>query len=169
MTLCGCIFLLICCSVQAEDQENSAAEKPAATLAEKPDRYFDMKVPEGFKLELAEESGIFKWKKDSAEIHAVVGDTFADSVDVLFQALRKGAEANKRMEEVRTLRIKGAQGLLYKEKTPEDSGRLRAWRLVVLTNKKMINVDFTAPAQDFNALAPGFESAVKSFKLKSSS
>jgi hypothetical protein len=164
-----CILGAIGCPAQAEDQEGVPTERPAATLLEKPDRYFEMKVPEGFKLEPAEEPGIFKWKKDSAEIHVVVGDTFADSVDVLFQALRKGAEANKRMEEVRTLRIKGAQGLLYKEKTPEDSGRLRAWRLVVLTNKKMINVDFTAPAQDFNALAPGFESAVKSFKLKSSS
>ncbi len=58
-----------------------------------------------------------------AEIHAVVGDTFADSADVLFQALRKGAEANKKMEEVKTLRIKGGQGLLYKEKSTEDSGR----------------------------------------------
>jgi hypothetical protein len=98
-----------------------------------------------------------------------VGDAFTDSAEELFQALRKGAEANKKMEEVKALRIKGGHGLLYKEKSPEDPGRLRTWRLVVLTKKKMINIDFVAPAQDFNALAPGFQSAVKSFKLKASS
>jgi hypothetical protein len=164
-----CLFSVICRLALAEELENAPTEKPVAATTEKPDRYFDMKVPEGFKLEPAEEPGIFKWKKDSAEIHAIIGDAFTESADELFQALRKGAEANKKMGEVKTLRIKGGYGLLYKEKNPEESGRLRSWRLVVLTNKKMINVDFTAPSQDFNALAPGFESAVKSFKLKSSS
>jgi len=158
---------ILCCHASAQDQAITPGEKPAA--GDKPDQYFEMKIPDGFVSEPSEEPGIFKWKKEPAEIHAVVGDLFADSGDALFQALRKGAEANKRTEEVRTLRLKGGQGFLYKEKNPEDSGRLRTWRLVVISSKKMINVDFTAPAKDFSPFSTGFENAVKSFKLKSSS
>jgi hypothetical protein len=164
-----CFSFAVCYSAQAKDRKNAATKKISAESAEKPDRYFDMKIPDGFNLAPVEEPGIFMWKKDSAEIHAVVGDTFADSSDVLFKTLRKGAEANKRIEEVKKLRIKGGSGLLCKEKSPTDPGRLQAWRLTVLTNKKMINVDFSAPGRDFKALVPEFESAIKSFKLKSSS
>lgn len=165
--LCG-LFAMLCFGAQAQDQESIPIEKPASTIVEKPDRYFDLKVPEGFNFEPPEELGIFKWKKDSAEIHAVVGDLFDDSPEVLFKALQKGAETNKRIEQARTLRIKGGHGLLYKEKAPEDAGRLRLWRLLVVTNKKMINIDFIAPEKDFGRFAPDFENAVKSFKLKSS-
>jgi hypothetical protein len=36
---------------------------------------------------------------------------------------------------------------------------------VVIADKKIINVDFTAPARDFESFIPAFEEAVKSFKL----
>ena len=84
---------------------------------------------------------------------------------MLFKAMRKSAEKNKDIQEVKTLRLKGGKAILYKEKPPEDPGRLRSWRLVVIADKKIINVDFTAPARDFESFIPAFEEAVKSFKL----
>ena len=81
----------------------------------------------------------------------------------------KAADKDKKLEEVRTLQIKGGKALLCKEKAPDDPGRLRAWRLLVITKKKMINLDFSAPAKDFDSFLPAFEGAVNSFKLKPSS
>ena len=116
-----------------------------------------------------DEPGILKWKKDSGEIYLVVGNLFAGPADALFKALREAADRDKKLEEVRTLQIKGGKALLSKEKAPDDPGRLRAWRLLVITKKKMINVDFSAPAKDFDTFIPAFEGAVNSFKLKPSS
>jgi hypothetical protein len=164
--LCG-LLGAVGFGVQAQDQEHIPTEKSASSIVEKPEDYFDMKVPEGFKFETPEELGVFKWRKDSSEIHAVVGDLFDDAPEEYLNALQKGAEKNKRMEEVRPFKIKGAHGMLFKEKAPEDSARLRLWRLLVVTNKKMIQIDFVAPAKDFETLAPEFENTVKSFKLKS--
>jgi hypothetical protein len=97
-----------------------------------------------------------------------VGDLFHESPDVIFKALRKAADQDKRMEEVRTLKVKGGRALLYKEKPPEDPLRSRIWRLMVVTDKKMIDVEFSAPAKEFDSFAPAFEKAVGSFKLKAS-
>ena len=65
-----------------------------------------------------------------------------------------------------TLQIKRGKALLCKEKAPDDPGRLRTWHLLVITKKKMINVDFSAPAKDFDSFIPAFEGAANSFKLK---
>jgi len=130
---------------------------------------FHIKPPQGFKQEPVDETGILKWRKDSGEIYVVVGDLFFNSSAMLFKSVRKAAENDKNIQELKTLRVKGGKAILYKEKPPEDLGRLRSWRLVVVTDKKIINVDFTAPARDFESFVPAFEEAIKSFRLTSTS
>ncbi len=162
-------FALLLVSATCWAQADKApAEEGGGSAINIPGRFFDMKIPEGFKSQPVEEGGILKWTKDSGEIFLVVGDLFHESGDVVFKALRKAADEDKRMEEVRTLKIKGGRALLYKEKPPEDPLRSRTWRLVVVTDKKMIDVEFSAPAKEFESFAPAFEKAVGSFKLKAS-
>jgi hypothetical protein len=164
----GLAAILICSSAQAQKKSEPSGkqEKAAAQQAE---RFFDIKVPQGFTPETTDEPGILKWKKDSGEIYLVVGDLFTTPGDALFKALHEAADKDKNLEAVSTPQIKGGKALLYKEKAPEDIGRLRSWHLVVITKKKMISVDFSAPAKDFDSLIPAFESAINSFKLKPSS
>jgi hypothetical protein len=163
-----CFALLVITTVGWTQEEKAPAEESAPTTIDIPGRFFDMKIPEGFKSQPVEEGGILKWTKDSGEIFLVVGDLFHESGDTVFKALRKAADQDKRMEEVRTLKIKGARALLYKEKPPEDPLRSRAWRLIVITDKKMIDVEFSAPAKEFESFAPAFDAAVDSFKLRAS-
>jgi hypothetical protein len=160
--------LLLIAAICWAQADKAPAEEGAATSIDIPGRFFDMKVPEGFKPQPVEEGGILKWAKDSGEIFLVVGDLFHESADVVFKGLRKAADQDKRTEEVRVLKIKGGRGLLYKEKPPEDPLRSRTWRLIVVTDKKMIDVEFSAPGKEFESFAPGFEKAVASFKLKTS-
>jgi len=160
--------ILIYSSASAQ-KKPGASEAPEPAAVEQADRFFDMKIPEGFTAEAVDEPGILKWKKDSGEIFLVVGDLFTPPGDTPFKALREAGDKDKKLEEVRIVQIKGGKALLYKEKASEDPGRLRLWRLMVITKKKMINVDFSAPAKDFESFMPAFESAVNSFKLKSSS
>jgi hypothetical protein len=136
---------------------------------QQPDRLYDIKIPEGFKSEAVDEPGIFKWRKDSGEIYVIVGDLFGESGDSLFKVLKSAAEKNKSVQESKVLKIKGGKALLYKEKTPEDSARLVAWHLVVVTNKKIFSLDFSAPAGEFSSFVPDFQSAINSFKLKNAS
>ncbi len=160
--------LLLIATIGWAQADKAPDEEGAATNIDIPGRFFDMKIPEGFKPQPVEEGGILKWAKDSGEIFLIVGDLFHESPDVIFKALRKAADQDKRMEEVRTLKIKGGRALLYKEKPPEDPLRSRIWRLMVVTDKKMIDVEFSAPAKEFDSFAPAFEKAVGSFKLKAS-
>ncbi|MGB6068338.1 MAG: hypothetical protein WBG50_26310 [Desulfomonilaceae bacterium] len=164
-----CLVTILICSPALAEKKSGASKKTEPAPAEQAERFFDMKVPEGFTSEPVEESGILKWKKGSAEIYLVVGNLFAPPGESLFKALRKAAGADKSLEEVRTLQIKGGKALLYKQKAPDDPSRLRVWHLVVITKKKMIDVDFSAPAKDFKSFIPAFESAINSFKLKSPS
>jgi hypothetical protein len=163
-----CFALLLVATVGWAQGEKAPAEKSGASNIDIPGRFFDMKIPEGFKAQPVEEGGILKWTKDSGEIFLIVGDLFHESGDLLFKELRKAADKDNRMEEVRTLRIKGARALLYKEKAPKDTLRLRAWRLIVIANKKIIDVEFSAPAKEFDSFVPEFDKAVNSFKLKAS-
>jgi hypothetical protein len=152
----------------AQDKVDDASKKPN-NVSDQPARFFDIKIPEGFKPENVEEAGILRWSKGDGEIYLAVADLFQNSGGDLFSSLLKAAEQHKRMESVRTLKLKMGKALFYKEKAPDDPARLRAWRLIVITDKKIINLDFSAPAKDFETYAPDFEQVVKSFKLKSPS
>jgi hypothetical protein len=164
-----CLAVILIYSSAYAQKKSGAPERKETKAAEQAEKFFDMKVSEGFAPAAVDEPGILKWKKDSGEIYLVVGDLFAGAPDTLFKALHEAADKDKNLEEVKVVKIKGGKAMLYKEKAPEDPGRIRAWHLVVITKKKMINVDFSAPAKDFDSFIPAFESAVRSFKLKSSS
>ena len=165
------IALLIAVLVSAAwAQEPAPDAGPTGTTV--PDRtgsFFTLKVPDGFQQDSAEEAGITRWKKGTAEIHLVVGDLFAESDDMLFDALHKSAERDKRLEGIATERLDHGRWLLYKEKAPDDPERLQMWRLVVITPKKVINVDFSAPGKDFGTHEQDFMNAIKSFAIKSPS
>jgi hypothetical protein len=143
--------------------------KKGDSVLENPGRLFDLKIPDGFKSENVEEPGILRWTKGSAEILLAVGDVFQESGEVLFKAIETAASADQRFETVKKVKLKKGRAILIKEKAPEDTSRLQAWRLVVITDSKVVNVDFTAPTKEFDAFAPDFEQIVKSFKLKSAS
>jgi hypothetical protein len=147
-------------------QNNKANRAHPQQLSEEVDgQFFKMKLPNGFKREHVDEAGIHKWKKDSAEIFIVVGDAFIESRDTLFNALRKASESNSGIEEVKILKIKGAKAMLNKEKQVPEQKRLRSWHLVVLTDKKIVTIDFTAPVKEFNSFVPAFEESLRSFKI----
>jgi hypothetical protein len=129
---------------------------------------YDLKVPEGFQSEAVDEAGILKWKKDSGEILLVIGDLFLDSGDTLFKALKESVEKDKRWETVRVFQMGEANAILFKEKPPEDTSRLRTWRLIVVTAKKIVNLECSAPGKDFDQFAPAFEQTIESFALKPS-
>jgi len=153
---------------RAEEKAASGAEALSGKPAQEA-RIFEMKVPQGFQSEAVDEAGILKWKKDSGEIYVVVGDLYAESGDEFIKTLLSAAENNKQVTEVKNLKLKGGKGLLYKDKPPEDPGRLYSWHLIAVTRNKVVSVDFTAPSKDFESFTPGFEEAVNSFKLKPSS
>jgi hypothetical protein len=150
-------------------EQPKATGKKADSVLEDPGRFFDLKVPDGFKSENVEEPGILRWTKGSAEIMLAVGDVFQESGDVLFRAIEVAATKDNRVESVRKVKLKKGRAILIKEKAPGDTSRHRAWRLVIVTDSKVVNVDLTAPTQEFDAFAPDFELVVKSFKLKSAS
>jgi hypothetical protein len=161
-----CLLVLFAAATTRADDESIKEEKPVVKAeTEKP---FLINIPDGFQPEASDERGILRWRKNSAEICAVIGEVFADSKN-LIDSLQKGAEKNARAEEVVPVKIAGAQGFIFKEKKPEDPDRVMMWRLVVVSGEKMIGVDFLAPAKDFDAAKPDFESALKSFELKKSS
>jgi hypothetical protein len=148
----------------SEDRRSSKADRSVST--ESPDLFFDIRIPDDFKAEPVDEIGILKWKKDSAEIYLVVGELVADSGETLFKELRKAADNDKTIKEIRVLHLKGGKGFIMKEKPPEDPSRNSTWRIIAVTDKKEINVDFTAPAKDFESYTQSFEEAIHSFKLK---
>jgi hypothetical protein len=158
-------MLLAAAPALAQNDKDSQPKKEETGL-EEPGRLFDMKMPAGFKAEGADEPGVSRWRKDTAEIFVAVGDLLFESGDVMLKSLRNAVNADSRMEKPRAIRVTKGKGILYKEKPPEDQARLRTWRLVVVTNKTVISVDFSAPGKDFDTYVPGFEEAVKSFKLK---
>lgn len=152
-----------CASVFAQEKGRPSE----LNLSDESTRFFDLKVPEGFKTEGTDEPGILKWRKEDAEIYLAVGEIIAESGEKLMDAVHKSAEKNNKFEEVKSLRLKGGRALLYKEKAPDDPSRLRSWHMLVVAQKKTILIDFTAPTKDFASFVPAFEEAVKSFKIKS--
>lgn len=160
-------MLFVWTSAWAAQKDKAPAGQPSEH-SEQAGRLFEIKVPQGFKAEATDEPGILKWKKKTAEIYLVVGDLFSDSDDILFDEIRRSLIRNKNLEKVRTIRLRGGRAIAYVEKPEKDRERPRTMRLFVVTSKKTIIVDFTAPVKDFEAFAPDFETALKSFKLKSS-
>jgi hypothetical protein len=160
--------ILLPCTTFAQEQPKTTRKK-ADTSLEDAGRFFDVKVPDGFKSEIVEEPGILRWTKGSAQILLAVGDVFQESGDVLFKAIEAAATQDKRMESVTKVKLKKGRAILIKEKSPGDTSRLQAWRLVIVTDNKVVNIDFTAPTQEFDGFASDFEQVVKSFKLRSAS
>jgi hypothetical protein len=161
------VAVVLSSSACAENEQETAGQKD--NRQEESGRIFDLKVPEGFELQPVEEPGILKWTKDSAEIYVVVGDVFAGSKDLLFNSLQTAAKKDKQLEKVQVIPLKGGKAMLLVEKAPSEPDRFRSWRLVSVTDNKVIHIDFTAPEKDFPAFEPGFRKALKSFKLKSAS
>jgi hypothetical protein len=160
-------FMLVFAGSTAWSQENSTPpKKEEPATPEQAGRIFDIKVPKGFEPDPPEEPGIFRWKKEGAEILVVAGELYWDSGQELFRRLLKAAEDNAGPENVKKLNIKGARAFSYTEKAPGEPDRLRSVRMIVITDKNIINVDFSAPEKDFKSLAAEFESSKKSFKLK---
>jgi hypothetical protein len=162
------VMLLVCITSAWAGEKAKRPADQKIKHSEEAGRLFEIKVPEGFKAESTDEPGILKWKKKTAEIYLVVGDLFSDSDDMLFDEIRRALRKNKKVEKVRTIRLKGGRAIAYVEKPAKDRERPRTLRLFVITSKKTIIVDFTAPVKDFGAFAPDFEAALKSFRLKSS-
>jgi hypothetical protein len=129
---------------------------------------FEMDIPEGFHELPTDEPGIYRWEKDSAGIFVVVGTSFVEPTDKLFQELLNAARKNDEIESAETLKVPGAKAFVYKEKRPDDSSRPRTWRLIAVTDEQVINVDFTAPDESFNTFAESFERALRSFRLNES-
>jgi hypothetical protein len=142
--------------------------KKETNLLEQEGRVFDMEVPAGFKQDPIDEAGMVRWTKARASIYLIVGDLIAESGTELFEQIVEAAGKNEKIESVRRIDLKGGQALQYTEKAPESPDRLRTMRFIVITDKKVINVDFTAPSKDFDSFASDFEATVKSFKLRSS-
>lgn len=150
----------------AQAEEDNDSEKGGnGSLPVEAAQYIQIAVPSGFLFQRVDEKGIFRWKKDSGEIYLVVGEPFAESAELLFKELREAAKKDKRLESVKALTVKGGRALLIKDKPPKDPERLQTWRLTVITDDKIMNVDFTAPAKDFKSFVPAFKKALGSFKL----
>lgn len=146
-------------------QDNRAGESEA-TPKEKYEKYFQIDIPKDFTAETGDETGIYKWKKDPAEVFIVVGNTFSESSDILLDSLKKALASDPTVGEITDLQPENGRGFLYKQKPPEDETARQMWRIVVFTPKKMIHVDLVAPAKDFSSFAPVFQEIVKSFKLR---
>lgn len=167
--LVAVLLAVIMLSHDFSHAQNTKAPKDVKAADGNSDLFFDLKLPEGFKSVAVDEPGILKWGKGPAEIYLVVGEIFSKSGPEIFEALRKAGQRDKTIEEVKKIKIRGARAALFKEKAPSDMTRLRSWRLLVVTDKQIVNVDFTAPASDFKSYMQGFDEAVKSFKIKSKS
>ena len=152
----------------AAQNETKQSSKTADNILEEPGRLFNIKVPKDFQAAPLEVPGIIKWKKDQAEIYLVVGNNFSKSREKTFDALYKAAKKDKRFSKVDRVKIRGGKAFVFKEKAPKEPTRLQTWRLVVVTDNKIINVDFSAPSKDFDSYADQFTAALKSFKLRSS-
>lgn len=132
------------------------------------DGVLELKIPVGYKSEAVDEPHIFKWTKNSSEIYVVVADRLVGSVKELIANLKRASASARHLDQIRTLRISNAKGILIKEKAPSDPDRLMSWGIKIFTDKHELNVDFSAPAKEFKTYAPVFEEIIKSIKIKSS-
>ncbi|MGB9616679.1 MAG: hypothetical protein ACP5M0_03190 [Desulfomonilaceae bacterium] len=152
----------------AQSQKSSDANVQSAPQ-ELNGGFFKIKIPQGFQQDPVDEPGVYKWRKDSGEIYIVAGDSFFQPPDPVLKALRNAAEKDPQIDEIKEIKLKGGRALLCKDKGSDQPNGLRAWRLIVFTDQKMMNIDFTAPTKDFMSYAPAFEEALRSLKLISPS
>ncbi len=161
------LVALICTALNAQEKP-TPGEKSGENRQEETGRFFSLKVPDGFVPQPSEEAGILKWRKGAAEVYLVMGGIYSESPHDLFNALVKAAKANEGLEKVTVLKIRGGVAFKYRDKPPQDPGRMRTLRLVVITEKKIFNLDCSAPAKEFPTFLRDFEACLKSFKLNPS-
>ena len=170
ISLASALFLaILLCSLaaHAEEEEITIPKQPVPP-ADPADRFFDIKIPPGFEPIQSDDAGILKWRKCPAEIYLVVGDNLSKSSKKVYDELFQAAKNNKKIEKVEAIRVRGGKGFMYKEQPPGDENKARLWRLFVITDQKIINVDFVAPRKDFETYSRDFDATLKSFKLKES-
>jgi hypothetical protein len=158
--LCGLL-------ARAQEEEITIPTKPVPAV-DPADRFFDIKIPPGFEPIQSDDAGILKWRKGPAEIYLVVGDNLSKSSKKVYDELFQAAKNNKKIEKVEAIRVRGGKGFMYKEQPPGDETKPRLWRLFVITDHKIINVDLVAPRKDFETYSRDFDATLKSFKLKDS-
>jgi hypothetical protein len=127
---------------------------------------FDVQVPDGFKQEAGEEAGIGRWSKGQAAVYVVVGDLIAESAPKLFDELIEAAEKNKSLENVKKVESPEGRAFTYVEKAPDSPTRLRSAKLFLITDRKVLYMDLSAPTQEFDSLLSDFDAMVKSVKIK---
>ncbi|MGC8605117.1 MAG: hypothetical protein ACP5VS_15730, partial [Desulfomonilaceae bacterium] len=110
----------------------------------------------------------FKWTKGSGEIYLVVGDRLVGSRATMINIFKKATNSDKIVDQVKTIRIPKAKGILVKEKMPTDTNRLMSWGLKLISDKHEINIEFSAPGKDFKNYSPEFEEVIKSIKVMKS-
>lgn len=158
------VFSIMAGAAWAQDVDKGEQPKPEASQTET-EKFFDFTAPQGFEEEPSDESGIQKWKKGNGEILLVVGSQFSDSPQSLFESIVSALKENQGVEGVERLEMKGGLAVAFLDKKPEEPGRLRTWRVIVFAGKKIVNLDFAAPAGEFDNFRSDFETALKSFKL----
>ncbi len=160
------IALLIAAGVApctAEDADKSTSELTTVPLGVGLTAEF--RLPPGFIAGPATETGVMKWTKNEAEIFLVVGTLFSDSTDRVYEELLTAVKKHPWVEAVEEISVSSGRAFLYKEKSPEDSSRSRIWRLVIVLDDRMVNVDCAAPEKDFSTYAADFTKILRSFKI----
>jgi len=162
------LAILLCgLSAHAQEEEITIPKQPVPPV-DPADRFFDITIPPGFEPIQSDDAGILKWRKGPAEIYLVVGDNLSRSSKKVYDELFQAAKNNKKIEKVEAIRVRGGKAFLFKEQPPGEESRTRLWRLFVITDQKIINVDFVAPRKDFETYSRDFDATLKSFKLKDS-
>lgn len=159
------VMLLFAGSVGAQTDEaskNGNAEEEESVA----ESFFYLEIPDSFREISVDERDINKWRKGTAELYLVTGDLIRESPEQLLDNLLESLKKNKHVEKVDVLELKGGMGLIYMEKAPENPERLKTRRLIAFTDKKILHLDFSAPAKDFDSYEADFAAVLKSFTLK---
>ncbi|MGC8658664.1 MAG: hypothetical protein ACP5U1_06285 [Desulfomonilaceae bacterium] len=166
---CLKIFPVLVCMILIGEPVYCQPQKTHGWISRQINDTMEIKIPNDFKPEGVDEPHIFKWTKNSAEIYIVIGDKFVGSRTGIINAIKKSSLSVKAFDQVKTVRIPNAKGIILKEKTPDDPDRLMCWELKIFSEKREINVQLSAPAKDFKIFSPSFEEVVKSIKVDKSS
>lgn len=152
----------------AGTQSKDEPGETPSTVDEDKGRLFDISVPDGFERVALEEPGMLEWRKGSAQILLIAGRNLSEKPEILFDKLVEAVKSNDSFEKVEVRKLKGGMAFSYLEKARKKKKGLRTWRLVVITDKKILNLDFAAPEKDFPSYVKEFETAMNSFRLRAS-